>query len=103
MPKCSGIELVRMLRTVRMTLPVVLTSSTTPAEALRGNASLRLAATLVKPFFANELLETVKQVLHAADGAPNDARANFAAMNGAASQTESLRTRALTNAPTTSG
>src|SRR5205814_5238267 len=50
MPKVTGIELVRALRSERMTLPVVLMSGTLPEEALVQNSSLQLAGTLLKPF-----------------------------------------------------
>lgn len=67
MPKVTGVELVRKLRSARMTLPVVLTTGTVPAEAL-SRPSLRLAATLLKPFTMEELLQTVERVLRAAAG-----------------------------------
>ena len=63
MPKISGVELVQMLRSARMKLPVVLASGSLPAEALDRNSSLRLAATLLKPFTCDELLKTVEQIL----------------------------------------
>jgi DNA-binding response OmpR family regulator len=63
MPRISGVELVQMLRSARMTLPVVLASGSLPAEVLDGNSPLRLAATLLKPFTCDELLKTVEQVL----------------------------------------
>jgi CheY-like chemotaxis protein len=47
MPKMSGVDLVKMLRSARMTLPVVMASGTLPAEALNGDSSLQLAATLL--------------------------------------------------------
>lgn len=69
MPKVSGLELVKMLRSARMTLPVVMASGTIPTEALNGNSSLQLAATLLKPFTKDELLGTVEKVLHTAKAA----------------------------------
>lgn len=69
MPKVTGVELVKKLRSARMTLPVVLTTGAMPAEAL-SRPSLRLAATLLKPFTMEELLQTVEKVLRAAAGAP---------------------------------
>src|ERR1043165_2093734 len=44
MPKMSGVELVKMLRAARMTLPVVIASGSIPTEALNGDSSLQLAA-----------------------------------------------------------
>ena len=75
MPKVTGVELVRTLRSARMALPVVLVSGAIPTEELRRNPSLQLAATLLKPFSGEELLRTVEKVLHSAEGAPN--RANY--------------------------
>lgn len=67
MPKISGVELVQMLRSARMTLPVVLASGSLPAEALDRNSSLQFAATLLKPFTCDELLKTVEQILGTTD------------------------------------
>src|SRR5580765_4338045 len=79
MPKVTGIELVRALRSERMTLPVVLMSGTLPEEALVQNSSLQLAGTLLKPFTMKELVGTVTKVLYAArfgaspaSSSPND-------------------------------
>ena len=69
MPKVSGVELVKKLRSAHMTLPVVLATGTIPMEAMNRNSSLQLAAMLVKPFTMDELLVTVKEVLLAADNA----------------------------------
>jgi DNA-binding response OmpR family regulator len=82
MPKVSGVELVKMLRSARMTLPVVMASGTPPAEALDGDSSLQLAATLLKPFTIGELLGTVEKVLRATE-APGHT-VFFPAMAGAA-------------------
>jgi DNA-binding response OmpR family regulator len=79
MPKVTGIELVRALRSERMTLPVVLMSGTLPEEALVQNSSLQLAGSLLKPFTMEELVRTVTKVLYAAQfgaspvaSSPND-------------------------------
>jgi Response regulator containing CheY-like receiver, AAA-type ATPase, and DNA-binding domains len=66
MPKVTGIELVRALRSERMALPVVLMSGTLPEEALVQNSSLQLAGTLLKPFTMEQLVGTVTKVLSAA-------------------------------------
>jgi DNA-binding response OmpR family regulator len=73
MPKVTGIELVRALRSARMTLPVVLMSGTLPEEALVQNSSLQLAGTLLKPFTMEELAGTVRKVLYAAGIGPGPA------------------------------
>ena len=69
MAKLSGVELVKKLRSARMTLPVILTSRELPTEELDRNLWLQLAATLVKPFSSGQLLEAVRQVLLATDNA----------------------------------
>jgi CheY-like chemotaxis protein len=57
MPKLSGVELVKMVRSARMALPVILASGAIPPEEL----NLNLSGTLLKPFTAVQLLRTVKQ------------------------------------------
>ena len=69
MPKLNGIELVKKLRTARMELPVIMATGKLPAKELIQNPSLQLAALLPKPFSIDELLETVKAVLRAANSA----------------------------------
>ena len=64
MPKVSGLELVKKLRSARMALPVILVSGAMPEE-LNRLPWLQLAATLWKPFTPGELLGTVKKVLRA--------------------------------------
>lgn len=63
MPKVSGVELVKKLRSARMVLPVVMASGTIPSGGLDADASLQFAAMLPKPFTMDELLGTVKRVL----------------------------------------
>jgi DNA-binding response OmpR family regulator len=60
MPKITGVELVKSLRSARMALPVVMVAGVLPAHEL---SSLNLAATLSKPFIVAELLDTVDSVL----------------------------------------
>lgn len=59
MPKISGVELVKMVRSARMALPVILASGAMPP----GELNLQLSGTLLKPFTADQLLGTVKQAL----------------------------------------
>ena len=66
-PKLTGVELVRKLRAARMALPVVLAAVRLPVHELARNPSLQLAATLLKPFAVDALLDTVKNVLRATD------------------------------------
>lgn len=67
MPKVTGVELVKNLRSARMALPVVLVAGRLPADELAQNPSLQVAATLEKPFALAELLDTVDNVLRATD------------------------------------
>ena len=69
MPRMSGLELVKKARSARMALPIILATGTLPEEELERHPWLQLAATLLKPFSPDQLLKTVKRVLHAADGA----------------------------------
>ena len=64
MPNLTGIELIQKLRSARMALPVILASGAIPENTL----PLQLAAILQKPYTLDELLGTVKEVLHAPDG-----------------------------------
>jgi DNA-binding response OmpR family regulator len=65
MPKVTGVELVKTLRSARMTLPVVMVTGTLPAHELAQNPSLQLAAMLEKPFAVADFLATVENVLRA--------------------------------------
>jgi DNA-binding response OmpR family regulator len=67
MPKISGLELVKMVRSARMTLPVVMASGSIPTEALNRDSTLQLAATLVKPFTMQELVGTVEGIVRATE------------------------------------
>jgi CheY-like chemotaxis protein len=58
MPKVSGVELVKKVRSAHMTLPVILASGTLPTEELDRNPWLQPVATLVKAFSTGQLLET---------------------------------------------
>ena len=69
MPRLTGVELVKKLRSARMALPVILATGLPTAELVQ-NPSLQLAAMLPKPFSIEELLETVSVVLRATDSAP---------------------------------
>jgi len=67
MPGMTGLELIKKLRSENMTLPVILASATVPTEELKRHSWLQVDATLSKPFSFEELLDTVRKVLHAAD------------------------------------
>jgi two-component system chemotaxis response regulator CheY len=63
MPKVSGLELVKKLRSADLALPVILVSGAIPTQELNRHPWLQVAATLLKPFTRDELLEIVKKVL----------------------------------------
>jgi len=69
MPRVTGMELIKKLRSEDMTLPVILASGTMPAEELKQYPWLQLDATLPKPFTIAQLLDMVIKVLDAADSA----------------------------------
>jgi DNA-binding response OmpR family regulator len=68
MPKLTGLELIKKLRSARMALPVIMVAGQLPTEELARDPSLQVAATLLKPFMIGELLGTVRTVLRARDG-----------------------------------
>ena len=63
MPKVSGVELVKKLRSANLTVPVILVSGAMPTQELNRHPWLQVAATLLKPFTGDDLLEVVKKVL----------------------------------------
>ena len=60
MPKVSGVELVKKLRAAHMALPVIMASGAVPPDT----EALQLAAILLKPFYPDQLVQRVKEVLH---------------------------------------
>jgi len=65
MPRLTGVDLVRKLHSARMGLPIIMAAERLPTDELARNPLLQLAATLSKPFYISQLLETVKTVLSA--------------------------------------
>jgi CheY-like chemotaxis protein len=63
MPRMSGLELIRRMRTARMTTPVILVSSAIPEAALDLHSPLHIDATLPKPYCVTDLLKMVSEVL----------------------------------------
>src|ERR1700679_21676 len=59
MPKLSGVDLIRKMRSASMELPVILASGTVPLHT----ESLDLAAILPKPFFPSALVQIVQKIL----------------------------------------
>jgi len=60
MPKVTGVELVRKIRTAQMTLPIIMVTATPPEDI----EELQLAAVLEKPFGIQQLARTVDDVFH---------------------------------------
>jgi DNA-binding response OmpR family regulator len=89
MPRVTGLELIKKLRSQDMTLPIILVSGTVPTEELKRHPWLQLDATLPKPFTIDELLDTVTKVLRAADNTRIRVETDFPAIIGAISQIES--------------
>jgi len=69
MPKLTGLQLIKKLRSENMTLPVILVSGTIPQEEIKRHPELAIA-TLPKPFSATELLDTVQKVLNPSERLP---------------------------------
>jgi DNA-binding response OmpR family regulator len=72
MPRLTGLELVKQVRSEGLTLPIILASGSVPTEELNQNSWLRIDATLPKPFKTDALLATVKKVLCAKNVTEND-------------------------------
>ena len=67
MPRVTGLDLIKKLRSEEMQLAVILASGTVPTEELSRYPWLQLDAMLLKPYAPEEMLETVKKVLREAD------------------------------------
>ena len=63
MPKLTGLELLKELRSAGMSLPVIMATKILPTEEVAKNPWLEPVALLVKPYVTDQLLETVKTVL----------------------------------------
>jgi DNA-binding response OmpR family regulator len=90
MPKVTGVELIKKLRSEEMNLPVILASGTMPTEELERHPGLNVDATLAKPFTIEELLNTVKNVLRAVEDATKSSQLfrDCALMDNAIAQDE---------------
>jgi two-component system OmpR family response regulator len=72
MPKVSGVELLMKLHAARMALPVIMATGTLPKRDFTRYPWLQPAVTLPKPYTVDELLGTVKEVLHATSDVRTD-------------------------------
>jgi DNA-binding response OmpR family regulator len=64
MPRLTGIDLLKKMRAARMALPVIMATGVLPEEEFERYPWLQPAATLLKPYTANELLVKVRNVLN---------------------------------------
>ena len=69
MPKVTGVELLQKLYDAHLALPVIMATGTLPEAEFTQCPWLLPDATLLKPYTTAELLETVKEVLRATNGA----------------------------------
>lgn len=67
MPRVTGLDLIKKLRSEEMQLAVILASGTVPTEELCRYPWLQLDAMLLKPYAAEDLLQTVRTVLGVVD------------------------------------
>jgi DNA-binding response OmpR family regulator len=89
MPRVTGMELIKKVRSVDMTLPIILASGTVPVQELKRNPWMNLDATLPKPFTLAELLDTVVKVLRVTDSARSRVELDFPIILKAISEIES--------------
>ena len=64
MPRLTGLELLKKLRSARMGLPVIMATGHLPTQELTQNPWLEPVTMLAKPYATNQLLDKVKDVLH---------------------------------------
>jgi len=72
MPGLSGSELIRRVRQIRPTIPIVLVSGYLSAEVVRRAREAGADEVLKKPLSARELAVCLERLLHAAKGRPED-------------------------------
>jgi len=63
MPRLAGLELLKKMRSTGMGLPVIMATGKLPTQELAQNPWLEPVALLVKPYVAEQLLETVEAIL----------------------------------------
>jgi DNA-binding NtrC family response regulator len=64
MPKVTGVELLQKLHDSNLKLPVIMATGTLPEAQLARHPWLEIKAVLLKPYTFDDLLDTVKHVLH---------------------------------------
>ena len=68
MPNMTGVEMIALLRSARMTVPVIMATGILPLKEFALKPWLKPDAMLQRPFPSDDLLNTVKEVLRADDG-----------------------------------
>jgi DNA-binding response OmpR family regulator len=68
MPRVTGLELIKKVRSEEMPLSVILASGTVPTEELKQSPWMKLDAVLIKPYTTEAILDAVKKVLRKAGG-----------------------------------
>lgn len=68
MPRLSGIELLKQLRSARMSLPVIMATGTVPYAEFNRHPWLQPVVTLRKPYGLLEFVDAVRVVLQAVNG-----------------------------------
>jgi DNA-binding NtrC family response regulator len=63
MPKISGLDLLKKMRAARMELPVIMATGVLPKEEFARQPWLNPAATLIKPYTTEQMVNTVQEVL----------------------------------------
>jgi DNA-binding response OmpR family regulator len=83
MPKVTGLELVKKLRSAHMALPIIMASGAIPEELTRP-PWLQPGAMLLKPFTGDELLGAVCKVLRAVESVhePNEPQSRRPSTDG---------------------
>lgn len=72
MPRLTGLELLKRLRSARMNLPVIMATGTVPFAEFRRDRWLQPVVTLCKPYGLLDFVNAVKVVMQAANGGCGD-------------------------------
>jgi DNA-binding NtrC family response regulator len=73
-PKLTGIELLKKLRSARMRLPVIMATGKMPTQELSQNPEFEPVVMLSKPYATDQLLDAVKDALHTVSLGSNQPR-----------------------------
>lgn len=88
MPRVTGLELIKKMRSEAMLQPVILVSGLMPTDELQWNPGLGIDAMLAKPFTTTELLTTIENLLPAIE------------TTSVMEENQGLKTKELPTAPT---